>query len=88
MMRDSSEIEEGSSMKKLVGVLISLCVPITINCSSELINIFRSSKTDFPVYLPDEDSKLVRFKTGLGSGGFSSIKWETKLLAPGGMKDY
>jgi hypothetical protein len=75
-------------MKKLIGFLISFCLAITVGCSGELFNNFSFWKSDVPVYLPDENSKLVRFEPGSEPEGFNGIKWEAKLSSLEGLKHY
>jgi hypothetical protein len=47
---------------------------------------FLGEKIHIPVYLPNENCKLVGFKVGLEPDGFNGIKWETKLSTLEGMK--
>ncbi|MEW6376251.1 MAG: hypothetical protein AB1502_10750 [Thermodesulfobacteriota bacterium] len=67
-------------MKRLIGILISFSLVVAIGCATH--------KNDFPVYLPNENCKLVSFKPGLEPEGFNGIKWETKLSTLEGMKHY
>ncbi len=75
-------------MKKFIGILIFVCLVITLGCGSEVFNNFSLRKTDVPVYLPNENSKPVRFNPGSEPKGFNGMRWETTLSALQGMKHY
>jgi hypothetical protein len=64
-------------MKTLIGILLSFSLAITMGCTHPI-----------PVYLPNENCKLVSFKPGLEPQGFNGIKWETPLLTLNEMKHY
>ncbi len=66
-------------MKRLIGILISLSVVMTMGCAGN---------TPIPTYTPNENCKLVGFKPGLEPGGFNGIKWETELSTLKEMKSY
>lgn len=68
-------------MKRLIGIVISFSLVMVIGCAT-------LKEVNPPVYLPNENCKLVSFKPGLEPEGFNGIKWETKLLTLEGMKLY
>lgn len=41
-----------------------------------------------PLYLPNEDAKLISFKPDSEPGGFGDIRWETDFSTLSGMKHY
>ena len=74
-------------MKKLIGILISFSLLMILGCA-ESRYFLSSDPTYIPVYVPNENCKLVSFKPGLEPEGFNSVKWETKLSSLEGMKLY
>ncbi len=72
-------------MKKLMGVLISLSFVLVTGCS-QFRSAFLGEECPLPVYLPNENCKVVGFKPGLEPDGFNGIKWETNVSTLGGMK--
>jgi hypothetical protein len=75
-------------MKKFIGVLILGCLLITLGCGGEVLNNLSLRKVDVPVYLPNENSKPVRFYPASEPRGFNGIRWETTLSTLGGMRHY
>jgi len=67
-------------MKRLIGILILFSLAMAMGCAHYA--------NDTPVYLPNENCKLVSFKPGLEPGGFDGIKWETELSTLKGMKNH
>jgi hypothetical protein len=63
-------------MKTSIGILLALSLVVTMGCSTH----------EIPVYLSNENCKLVGFKPGLEPQGFNGIKWETELTALDRMK--
>jgi len=75
-------------MKKFIGILIFICLLITLGCGREALNNFSLRKAEAPVYLPNENSKPVHFNPGSEPKGFNGIRWETTLSSLKGMKHY
>jgi hypothetical protein len=74
-------------MKKLIGILISFSLVIAMGCTE--MRYYSSSDPNYiPVYLPNENCKLVSFKPGFEPEGFNGIKWETELSTLREMKLY
>jgi len=74
-------------MKKLIGILISFSLVMAMSCT-EMRYYSSSDPSYIPVYLPNEDCKLVNFRPGLEPEGFNGIKWETELSTLKEMKPY
>jgi len=66
-------------MKSLVGILILFSLVTAMGCASY---------TPCPVYTPNENCKLVTFKSNSEPRGFNGIKWETELSSLTEMKAY
>lgn len=71
-------------MNKWIGILIFVCLVITPGCGRE--NFYW--KADAPLYVANENSKLVYFHPSSEPKGFNGIKWETSLSTLQGMKHY
>jgi hypothetical protein len=65
-------------MKRLIGILILFPLAMAMGCARYSHNT--------PVYLANENCKLVSFKPGLEPEGFNGIKWETQLSTLKGMQ--
>ena len=74
-------------MKRLIGILISFSLVIAMGCT-EMRYYSSSDPSYIPVYLPNENCKLVSFKPGFEPDGFNGIKWETELSTLREMKLY
>ncbi len=72
-------------MRKLIGIVISFSLVMVTGCPQFTSN-FLGGGMDIPVYLRNENCKLVSFKPGSEPDGFNGIKWETKLSTLEGMK--
>ena len=72
-------------MRRLTGILIFFCLVMTIGCGG-VLNNSPTQESVVPVYLANENCKLVGFKPGLEPEGFNGIKWETELSTLEGMK--
>jgi len=74
-------------MKRLISILISFSLVMAMSCTGS--NYYLSTDLSYiPVYLPNEDCKLVNFRPGLEPEGFNGIKWETELSTLKEMKPY
>src|SRR4030043_326015 len=74
-------------MRRLTGILIFFCLVMTIGCGG-VLNNSPTQESVVPVYLANENCKLVSFKPGLEPQGFNGIKWETELSNLDQMKLY
>ncbi len=72
-------------MKRFIGILILFSLVMVMGCPQFNSN-FLGEKIHIPVYLPNENCKLVGFKDGLEPDGFNGIKWETRLSMLESMK--
>ena len=72
-------------MKRLLGMLILVSFVMVTGCSQ-----FRNFLGEEfpPVYLPNENAKLVSFQPGQEPDGFNGIKWETDVSTLEGMIPY
>jgi len=64
-------------MKKLVAIVSAFSIALIIGCASH--------KDAVRVYLPNENCKIVHFKSGSEPGGCNGIKWGAELSRLEGM---
>jgi len=69
-------------MIKLLGLLIVISFVMVTGCSH------MGEELCAPIYLPNENAKVVSFQSGQEPEGFNGIKWETDVSALIGMKPY
>jgi hypothetical protein len=67
-------------MKRLMIILSIFSLAVILGCANQ--------KSEIPVYLPNENCKLICFGTGSEPDGFNGIKWGTNLSVLNGMKLY
>jgi len=66
-------------MKRVVGISIFFVLVTAMGCASY---------TPTPVYTPNENCKLVGFRSGLEPRGVNGINWETDVATLKEMKSY
>lgn len=75
-------------MKKSIVILISFALFLTLGCRGAIRHVLPTQKVEIPVYLPNENCRLVSFKPGSEPEGFNGVKWETNFSTMGGLKHY